>query len=132
MSAVQRARKKPVEIEFMDWAGTMKGVTEVIQWVLDNGGIARFVGEGEDHPLRRPNEYWNAGLTGERFVKSFAKSFIVIQTLEGDMRMDWDDKLIRGVAGEFYPCKPDIFLATYDVIEYDAGESQSTGGEHRG
>jgi hypothetical protein len=39
---------------------------------------------------------------------------IVIRTLEGDhlaLRGDW---IIRGVAGEFYPCKPDIFQATYE------------------
>lgn len=37
-----------------------------------------------------------------------------IHTLEGDMRVDPDDWIIRGVKGEFYPCKPEIFEATYD------------------
>jgi hypothetical protein len=41
---------------------------------------------------------------------------IVIHTLEGDMRVSPDDWIIRGVKGEFYPCKPDIFAATYEPV----------------
>lgn len=41
---------------------------------------------------------------------------IVIKTLEGDMRADIGDWIIEGVKGEFYPCKPDIFEATYDRV----------------
>ena len=41
---------------------------------------------------------------------------IVIHTLEGDMRADPEDWIIKGVKGEFYPCKPDIFEATYDEV----------------
>lgn len=37
-----------------------------------------------------------------------------INTLEGTMRADVGDYIITGVKGERYPCKPDIFLATYD------------------
>lgn len=40
---------------------------------------------------------------------------IYIKTLEGEMRADVGDWIIRGVAGEFYPCKSDIFDATYDA-----------------
>ena len=39
-----------------------------------------------------------------------------IRTLEGEMRGDLNDWLIRGVKGEFYPCKPDIFEATYEAV----------------
>jgi hypothetical protein len=42
---------------------------------------------------------------------------IEIQTLEGDMRAEFGDWIIRGIKGEFYPCKPDIFEATYDLVE---------------
>lgn len=42
---------------------------------------------------------------------------IYIKTLEGDMRVDINDWIIKGVKGEFYPCKPDIFEATYDEVE---------------
>ena len=41
---------------------------------------------------------------------------IVIPTLEGDHLADWGDWIIQGVAGEFYPCKPDIFEATYEEV----------------
>ena len=41
---------------------------------------------------------------------------LVIHTLEGDMRADPRDWIIRGVKGEFYPCKPDIFEATYEEV----------------
>lgn len=44
-------------------------------------------------------------------------SHIVIPTLEGDHRADLGDFIIQGVKGEFYPCKPDIFAATYDPAE---------------
>ena len=40
--------------------------------------------------------------------------FAEIETLEGLMRADYGDYIIQGIKGEFYPCKPDIFLATYD------------------
>ena len=40
-----------------------------------------------------------------------------VLTLEGTMHGDPDDILIRGVKGEFYPCKPDIFEATYEKVE---------------
>jgi hypothetical protein len=39
---------------------------------------------------------------------------VAIQTLEGTMRADVGDWIIRGVKGELYPCKPDIFEATYE------------------
>jgi len=42
---------------------------------------------------------------------------IVIPTLEGNMKASDGDWIIRGVSGEFYPCKPDIFEKTYDPVE---------------
>lgn len=39
-----------------------------------------------------------------------------IRTLEGNMRVSEGDYIIKGVRGEFYPCKPDIFEATYDIV----------------
>lgn len=41
----------------------------------------------------------------------------VIHTLEGDMIVRDGDWIIKGVKGEFYPCKPDIFEATYEVVD---------------
>lgn len=41
---------------------------------------------------------------------------LFIQTLEGTLKVGWDDWIIRGVNGELYPCKPDIFEATYERL----------------
>ena len=43
--------------------------------------------------------------------------FAIIPTLEGNMRADLGDWIIKGVAGELYPCKPDIFDQTYEPVE---------------
>ena len=43
--------------------------------------------------------------------------FVDIHTKEGVMRGEVGDWIIRGTAGEFYPCKPDIFVATYEPVE---------------
>nr|DAZ20696.1 MAG TPA: PGDYG protein [Caudoviricetes sp.] len=40
----------------------------------------------------------------------------VIETLEGDMKVSDGDYIIKGVRGEYYPCKPDIFEATYEKV----------------
>lgn len=42
--------------------------------------------------------------------------WIVIPTLEGNMKAQMGDYIIKGVQGEFYPCKPDIFKATYEEV----------------
>ena len=47
------------------------------------------------------------------------KSKIVIETLEGPMRADIGDFIITGVRGEQYPCKPDIFYETYELMDSD-------------
>lgn len=52
--------------------------------------------------------------------KSDAKKFpsdVLIKTLEGEMRADYYDYIIKGVNGEIYPCKPDIFDKTYEEVE---------------
>jgi hypothetical protein len=61
---------------------------ELIVWMRDAG---TYCYEGRDH--------------------------LYIRTLEGMMFADIGDWVIRGVAGEFYPCKPDIFAATYEAVE---------------
>lgn len=45
---------------------------------------------------------------------------VIIETLEGDMLARWGDWIIRGVNGEIYPCKPDIFEKTYELVGGDA------------
>lgn len=89
-------RKKPVEVEAMQWDGDAMRAGLIIEWVLNHGGVADYwcdipcPGTGEGHYLR-------------------------IHTLEGDMKATKDDWIIKGVKGEFYPCRPDVFAATYEV-----------------
>ena len=71
-------------------------VIEAVQWIGNNlSEIETFIG---------------------RSVKN-KETTIVIRTLEGDMEASIGDYIIKGVNGEFYPCKPDIFLATYEEVE---------------
>lgn len=43
--------------------------------------------------------------------------YLIISTLEGDMRANIGDYIITGIKGEVYPCKPDIFEASYDEVK---------------
>lgn len=56
-------------------------------------------------------------LKGGRTDKIENSEWIVVETLEGDMRVSDGDYLIQGVNGEVYPCKPDIFEKTYEEVE---------------
>lgn len=57
-------------------------------------------------------------LTASQLIPiKFKPSGVFIETLEGDMLVSDGDYIIKGVQGEFYPCKPDIFLATYEVVK---------------
>jgi hypothetical protein len=47
-------------------------------------------------------------------VECDSRGYAIIKTLEGDMRVSDGDWIITGVKGERYPCKPDIFAATYE------------------
>ena len=65
---------------------------------------------------------WTGDNYGE--IKRFAKDVCwlcghvpVISTLEGEMSVSEGDWIIKGVNGEFYPCKPDIFEKTYELVE---------------
>ena len=74
-------------------------VIEAIQFIGTNTQeIATFLGENGFDPLKD--------------IPSW-----VIQTLEGSMKADIGDWIIKSVKGEFYPCKPDIFEATYEDPE---------------
>ena len=54
--------------------------------------------------------------TVENFVSPEGHYNMYIETLEGKMQARIGDWIIRGVSGELYPCKPDIFLKTYEVV----------------
>jgi hypothetical protein len=49
----------------------------------------------------------------------YGSNYIIIETLEGDMTAKLGDYIICGIQGEFYPCKPDIFEATYELVSDD-------------
>ena len=68
-------------------------------------------------------ENWDGTLKRAREICSWSSDAVRvaytelrIKTLEGEMAAIPGDWIIRGVAGEFYPCKPDIFKATYDPL----------------
>lgn len=55
----------------------------------------------------------------DEFTESKVKNHelvLIIPTLEGDMYAHLGDYIIKGVNGEFYPCKPDIFAKTYEEV----------------
>ena len=81
-------RKKPVVIEAWQLPAVGEDASDELVDFLHTASIAFLVGEG-----------------------------VEIKTLEGMMRGDPGDWIIKGVQGEFYPCKPDIFEATYEEVE---------------
>jgi len=60
---------------------------------------------------------WCGGCVVNNFGHPSGKVAIQINTLEGAMTAQYGDWIIRGVQGEFYPCKPDIFAATYEAVD---------------
>lgn len=104
---VGRFRKRPVVIEAVQWH--KPGDHPEVQRFLDTP-------EGVMGWTKQLADAW-----GEKF----ASEFYGIETLEGTMRVSVGDWIIRGVQGEFYPCKPDIFAATYEPA--DAAEGAQAG-----
>ncbi len=86
-------RKKPVVIEAMQLLRSEENA--VREWIESNGG------ECMSWLPERAHGRMFAGL--------------LISTLEGQVCASYGDWIIRGIKGEFYPCKPDIFDATYEV-----------------
>lgn len=62
------------------------------------------------------NEVLGFVLTGAS-VRRKGLHELVIETLDGEMTVSRGDWIIKGIKGEFYPCKPDIFAASYDPVE---------------
>lgn len=54
---------------------------------------------------------------GDAWYQGGTEPYLTIRTLEGEMRANEGDWIIQGVAGEIYPCKSDIFDATYEAVE---------------
>lgn len=91
-------RKKPVVIEAIRWNGA------------NEQEIRTFVGNPNLKVSRPPSQFeYNEDLQDSMIN-------ILIPTLEGEMRADRNDYIIKGIKGEFYPCKPDIFEMTYEKM----------------
>lgn len=84
-----RFRKKPVVIEAWEFDGRLDFSKTLPKEIKDNVKLFRLNGIGQ----------------------------LLIQTLEGEMKADYGDFIIKGVNGEYYPCKPDIFEKTYEKVE---------------
>lgn len=82
-------RKKPVEVEVIQYQAEL-GNNRVMNW------LALYGVDVKD---------W-----------LFHDGEITIPTLEGKMKVSDGDYIIRGVKGEYYPCKPDIFALTYEAL----------------
>ena len=84
--------KKPVQVQTVQWTGD------------NDEEIKEFVGKECDIiRVRTPG----------------IKPDLIIHTLEGDHHALVGDYIIRGIKGEFYPCKPDIFEKTYEEVTHD-------------
>lgn len=89
MNKPLKYRKKPVVIEAMQYHGMQNGA-DVRRWAEQNGAKIKYTVD---------------------------YATFQILTLEGAMDVVPGDFVIKGVQGEFYPCKPDIFEATYEWAE---------------
>lgn len=88
-------RKKPVIIDAVK-------VSEVIEHAKNSDCVSQ--------------EPWIREAIDKQII-SIGTSEVFVKTDEGLMRGDYDDMIIRGVKGELYPCKPDVFEKTYESIE---------------
>ena len=99
-------RKKPVVIEAMQW------------WPPsdprhDPSMLSHRRGNAVDPPdYRQDGDLWQFSE-----IPGYGDDRFMIRTLEGDLKVSPGDWIITGIQGERYPCKPDIFAATYEPVE---------------
>ena len=96
-------KKRPVEVEARQLVGDDSAYHDIYKWIEANT-MGSFDPETETLPF--------SGVSIDP-----ATGYILIATLEGIMEAQPGDYVIRGVQGEFYPCKPHIFEATYDYVK---------------
>lgn len=94
---IKKYIKKPVEVEAIQWTG--RNEKEVRKF-------AKCSASPDD-----------------RFYVNYGEGTIMINTLEGEMRANKGDFIVKGVRGELYPVKPDIFWETYEDVEAKNNES---------
>jgi hypothetical protein len=66
---------------------------------------------------RYPQWIHEAIVRGDVWMQGGESPYLTIKTLEGEMRAEVGDWIIKGVNGELYPCKPDIFDKTYEYVD---------------
>lgn len=98
---IKKYIKRPVEIEAIKLKES--NILDVLAFVEDKNY--------SELSVQGKNE-WDKFITIAKKDKS-----LYVKTLEGNMKASFGDYIIKGVAGEFYPCKPDIFEKTYREIE---------------
>lgn len=108
---MMKYRKKPVVIEAFKWTGG-HDQTEDPEWIVEK------LKSGEVAILTVTEEV--CAYSGDRpdHIATVA-IWMEIETLEGIMTAQPGDFIIKGIQGEIYPCKPDIFKATYEIVEHD-------------
>jgi hypothetical protein len=109
-------RKKPVTVEALEFCGYLSDA-EILHGL---GAPVLYIPRGYEHDLRKDSEKDRS--RGD--VLDHAPAYLVITTLEGRMRADIGDYIIKGVQGEFYPCKPDIFAETYEELVDSFGDGR--------
>lgn len=110
-------RKKPVTIEAMRLTGTTADYHAVMSWMEANHYPFLAGNALEPATLRYPDQHPNDKSVPDKGIWIDPETGdLMIRTLEGDMRAPYGHWIIRGVQGEFYPCVPDIFAATYEEV----------------
>ena len=65
---------------------------------------------------------WAKDAYNDGTIRAITSSGFTVGTLEGPLEASLGDILIRGIKGELYPCKPDIFGETYEAVDQPAGK----------
>lgn len=97
-----KAIKKPVTIDYEQLQCTEKSLKKVL----------KFMGQEVNTPCNMSKDKFT-----DYFNNCHSIGGLIIKTLEGEHLASWEDYVIKGIKGEFYPCKPDIFKLTYDTLE---------------
>lgn len=97
-------RKKPVIIEAIQYTAPIYS------------NIKEFIESFGHDPSEIITKVWENSNEHRSVANISGRSSLAIKTLEGNMKFGHGDWIIRGVNGEYYPCKPDIFEKTYEKV----------------
>jgi hypothetical protein len=103
---IKKYRKRPMVIEAVQWNG--------------NNAIEIMLFIGKELKVSKPPHHmeFNENIPNTAYT-------IVIPTLNGDVIASKGEYIIKGVQGEFYPCKSDIFEATYELVEKEKDDKNN-------